>query len=92
MRPSSAAVCIAQVACIEIPSKEWPELIGVLTTNVTALGSTEMMKESSLETIGYICQDIVSPRPISTATTADHPLTLNQLNRREPTHPIFTSH
>jgi hypothetical protein len=31
-----------------------------LTTNVTNPEGTEMMKESTLETIGYICMDIVS--------------------------------
>lgn len=28
--------------------------------NVTDANATEMLKESSLEAIGYICQDIVS--------------------------------
>ena len=28
--------------------------------NVTEVNATEMLKESSLEAIGYICQDIVS--------------------------------
>jgi hypothetical protein len=28
--------------------------------NVTDVNATEMLKESSLEAIGYICQDIVS--------------------------------
>lgn len=31
--------------------------------NVTDPSSTEHMKESTLEAIGYICQDIVSGRP-----------------------------
>jgi importin subunit beta-1 len=30
----------------------------LLTQNVTNLSSTEMMKESTLEAIGYVCQDI----------------------------------
>ena len=34
----------------------WPELIGKVVTNVTTPGSTEIMKESSLSAIGYICQ------------------------------------
>ena len=60
MRPSSAAQCVAYVACAELPANLWPDLINHLTENVTNPSSTEMMKESSLETIGYICQDIVS--------------------------------
>jgi hypothetical protein len=31
-----------------------------LMMNVTDVNATEMIKESSLEAIGYICQDIVS--------------------------------
>lgn len=59
-RPSSAAQCIAAVAVAELPAGQWPELIDSLVNNVTAANSTEMLKESSLEAIGYICQDIVS--------------------------------
>lgn len=39
---------------------QWPELIPQLMANVTDPSSTEHMKESTLEAIGYICQDIVS--------------------------------
>lgn len=38
----------------------WPDLMRNLVVNVTNPQSTEMMKEASLEAIGYICQDIVS--------------------------------
>ena len=31
-----------------------------LMMNVTDVNASEMLKESSLEAIGYICQDIVS--------------------------------
>ncbi|XP_029821723.1 importin subunit beta-1 [Manacus vitellinus] len=37
---------------------QWPELIPQLVANVTNQHSTEHMKESTLEAIGYICQDI----------------------------------
>ena len=59
VRPSSAAQCVANIACTELPQGLWPELINTLCNNVTNPGSTEMMKESCLEAIGYICQDIV---------------------------------
>ncbi|XP_033729110.1 importin subunit beta-1-like isoform X1 [Pecten maximus] len=58
IRPSSAAQCVAYIACAELPTGLWPDLITVLTSNVTSPGSTEIMKESALEAIGYICQDI----------------------------------
>ena len=59
IRPSAAAQCVAYIACAELPNAQWTDLIRLLTQNVTNVGSTEMMKESSLEAIGYICQDIV---------------------------------
>ncbi|XP_068026956.1 LOW QUALITY PROTEIN: importin subunit beta-1-like [Melanerpes formicivorus] len=62
-RPSSASQCVAGIACAEIPMNQWPELIPQLVTNVTNQHSTEHMKESTLEAIGYICQDIVSLLP-----------------------------
>ncbi|KAK7125221.1 hypothetical protein R3I94_019307 [Phoxinus phoxinus] len=57
-RPSSASQCVAGIACAEIPVNQWPELIPQLVANVTDPISTEHMKESTLEAIGYICQDI----------------------------------
>ncbi len=60
-RPSSASQCVAGIACAEIPVNQWPELVPQLVANVTDPSSTEHMKESTLEAIGYICQDIVSP-------------------------------
>lgn len=62
-RPSSASQCVAGIACAEIPVTQWPELIPQLVANVTDPSSTEHMKESTLEAIGYICQDIVSTPP-----------------------------
>lgn len=57
-RPSSAAQCVAYIAVAELPFNLWPDLIRLLTQNVTNITSTEMMKEATLEAIGYICQDI----------------------------------
>ncbi|XP_054155376.1 importin subunit beta-1-like [Oppia nitens] len=57
-RPSSAAQCVAYIGVAELPHNFWPELIPILTQNVTNANSTEMMKESTLEAIGYICQEI----------------------------------
>ncbi|KAK4336955.1 hypothetical protein RND71_043527 [Anisodus tanguticus] len=57
-RPSSAAQCVAYIAVAELPYNLWPDLIKLLTQNVTNSTCTEMMKEATLEAIGYICQDI----------------------------------
>lgn len=59
-RPSSAAQCVAYVAVAELPVGQWSELIPLLVNNVVNPSSTEMMKEATLETIGYICQEIES--------------------------------
>lgn len=60
VRPSSAAQCVAYIACAELPHSMWPDLIARLTNNVINAASTEMMKEATLEAVGYICQEIVS--------------------------------
>ncbi|KHJ96355.1 HEAT repeat protein [Oesophagostomum dentatum] len=66
-RPSIAAQCVAAIACAELPSgriayppftEHWPDVIDALRTSVTNPASSSSLKESSLETLGYICQDI----------------------------------
>ena len=59
-RPSAAAQCVQYIACVELPLRKWPNLINSLVQNVTNENSTEAVKESTLEAIGYICQDIES--------------------------------
>ncbi|VDL92291.1 unnamed protein product [Schistocephalus solidus] len=54
---SSAAQCVAYIACAETPSGRWPTLMSKLVENVTT-SSVESVKHATLETIGYICQDI----------------------------------
>nr|CAA05691.2 importin beta [Drosophila melanogaster] len=57
-RPSCAAQCVAYVAVIELPINRRPMLIQTLVNKVVSEGSSEMHRESALEAIGYICQDI----------------------------------
>jgi len=57
-RPSAAAQCVHMIAVVELPRGCWPGLITTLVGNVTNPASTEMMKESTLQAIGYICQDV----------------------------------
>ncbi|XP_008543360.1 importin subunit beta-1 isoform X2 [Microplitis demolitor] len=59
-RPSSAAQCVAYVAVAELPVGQWTELIALLVNNIADQNGTEMMKEATLEAIGYICQEIDS--------------------------------
>ncbi|XP_053666618.1 importin subunit beta [Anopheles marshallii] len=59
-RPSSAAQCVAYVAVADLPVHQWPDLMQKLVDNVVNEKSTEALRESTLEAIGYICQDINS--------------------------------
>ncbi|KAL5806852.1 hypothetical protein ACOSQ4_029585 [Xanthoceras sorbifolium] len=56
-RHTSAQV-IAKVASIEIPQKQWPELIRSLLNNMTQPESHAAVKQATLETLGYICEEI----------------------------------
>ncbi|KAM7262783.1 hypothetical protein ACFE04_000466 [Oxalis oulophora] len=56
-RHTSAQV-IAKVAAIEIPRKQWPELIASLLNNMTQLDSPAPVKQATLETLGYVCEEI----------------------------------
>ena len=51
---------MAYIAAMEIPPNTWPEVIPTLVTNVTNVQATEALKESSLEALGYICEELVS--------------------------------
>jgi importin subunit beta-1 len=55
-RPSAAAQCVQLIAMVELPRALWPGLIQNLVGNVTNPNSTEIVKESTLQAIGYICQ------------------------------------
>lgn len=54
----TAAQVIAKVASIEIPRKEWPELIGSLLSNMNQVGRPASLKRSTLETLGFVCEEI----------------------------------
>ncbi|PAV74661.1 hypothetical protein WR25_19860 [Diploscapter pachys] len=56
--PSIAAQCVKAIACAELPTGLWPDVISLLMGNVTSPQSGEMLKQSSLEALGYICQEI----------------------------------
>ena len=58
--------CIAAIACAEFPIGQWLEVIDDLYNMVIALGSTEALKEQALQTIGYICEDVVSVNVLDT--------------------------
>ncbi|KAK0253961.1 karyopherin Kap95 [Friedmanniomyces endolithicus] len=50
----SAAQFIASIAAIELPREQWPQLMGTLVENVGS--GNPRTKQSSLTTIGFICE------------------------------------
>lgn len=58
-RHTSAQV-IAKVAAIELPQRQWPELIGILLTNMggTPAEHPAHLKQATLETLGYVCEEV----------------------------------
>ncbi|XP_059644028.1 importin subunit beta-1-like [Cornus florida] len=54
----TSAQVIAKIASIEIPRKEWPELISVLLANMTQQDMPASLKQATLETFGYVCEEI----------------------------------
>lgn len=53
---STASQVIAKVAGIELPQKQWPELITSLLSNVHQL--PPHVKQATLETLGYLCEEV----------------------------------
>ncbi|OAY66954.1 Importin subunit beta-1 [Ananas comosus] len=58
---STASQVIAKIAGIELPQKQWPELIGTLLSNIHQL--QPHVKQATLETLGYLCEE-VSPQVV----------------------------
>ncbi|KAI3963541.1 hypothetical protein MKW92_025741 [Papaver armeniacum] len=54
----TASQVIAKIASIEIPRKEWPNLIASLLSNMTQQESPATLKQATLETLGYVCEEI----------------------------------
>ncbi|KAK7318068.1 hypothetical protein RJT34_02766 [Clitoria ternatea] len=53
---STASQVIAKVAGIELPHKQWPELIAALLSNVHQLPAPT--RQATLETLGYVCEEV----------------------------------
>ncbi|XP_065865208.1 importin subunit beta-1 [Euphorbia lathyris] len=53
---STASQVIAKIAGIELPQKQWPELIGSLLSNIHQVPAH--VKQATLETLGYLCEEV----------------------------------
>lgn len=57
---NTAAQIIAKIAIIEVPRGQWTDLIGALLQNMTNPQASTSLKKATLETLGYICEEINS--------------------------------
>ncbi|KAJ1699035.1 hypothetical protein LUZ63_007547 [Rhynchospora breviuscula] len=55
---STASQVIAKVASIEIPRKEWQDLIGKLLANMTTKETPASLKQATLQSLGYVCEEV----------------------------------
>jgi len=54
-----ASQIISRIALIELPARQWGDLIDkLLLSNMTDPKTTNELKEATLETLGYICEEI----------------------------------
>ncbi|KAK2390742.1 importin subunit beta-1 [Trifolium repens] len=53
---STATQVVAKIAGIELPQKQWPELIGSLLSNSHQVPA--YVKQATLETLGYLCEEV----------------------------------
>ncbi|CAJ2667511.1 unnamed protein product [Trifolium pratense] len=53
---STATQVVAKIAGIELPQKQWPELIGSLLSNIHQIPAH--VKQATLETLGYLCEEV----------------------------------
>ncbi|XP_019637100.1 PREDICTED: importin subunit beta-1-like isoform X3 [Branchiostoma belcheri] len=86
-RPSSAAQCVAGIACAEVPHNQWPGIIQHLAANVTTPGRTEQVKEATLEAIGYICQDM-DPKHLQSEANRILTAIVQGMRKEEPSIPV----
>ncbi|KAI5077587.1 hypothetical protein GOP47_0007411 [Adiantum capillus-veneris] len=58
----TSAQVIAKVAAIELPLREWPELVSSLLANMGTPQAQKpaQLKQATLETLGYVCEEIPS--------------------------------
>ncbi|GBF91859.1 importin subunit beta-like [Raphidocelis subcapitata] len=73
----TAALVIAKVAAIELPRRDWAELIPGLMANMSAAPPNHGVRQATLQALGYVCEemgamrdDVLSPEQINMVLTA----------------------
>jgi importin subunit beta-1 len=59
----TAALVIAKVAAIDLPRKDWPNLINVLLSNMSSATPVDGVRQATLEALGYICEEMATAEP-----------------------------
>ena len=54
----TAALALAKVAAIELPAKQWQDLVPTLLQNMNAQPPNPGLKQSTLESLGYVCEEM----------------------------------
>jgi len=58
----AAASAIAAICGLELPLKQWPQIIPVLTNNSSNVDPE--VKKAALLTLGFICEELVKKKTI----------------------------
>jgi len=71
----TAAIVVAKIAAIELPLRNWPEVVSALLTNMGQPNNS--LKQATLQALGYICEemgkleeDILDQQQINNVLTA----------------------
>lgn len=56
----TAAQLVSKIAAVEIPHKQWLEVVDMLVGNITGRAPDDI-KQSSLEALGFICEEAPGP-------------------------------
>ena len=54
----TAALALAKVAAIELPNKQWQDLVPSLLQNMNTQPPNPGLKQSTLESLGYVCEEM----------------------------------
>ncbi len=73
----TAALVLAKLAAIELPTQQWPDLVKMLLSNMSVTPPDTGLRQSTLQTLGYICEemaaihdDVLSQEEINAVLTA----------------------
>lgn len=55
---TTIAQVVASIASVDLPHNSWPDLLPILLQNITSLSSTPELKRTTLDTLGFICEDL----------------------------------